>query len=109
MYNVYYRRSTDRFDAGRKSDEPTDDAVQPESYRSSFDSAEVRLQLAEAGHLTVGDGSCRAPFPCDVETHLRRTPHDREGHSNLSTLKHNYKLPVVPNVKHNVTEKVAQV
>jgi len=75
----------------------------------------VRRQLAEAaGHITVSDGSGRAPFPCEVVgPHLRRSLQDRDGHcssNNLSSLnKHGYKLPVVPNCKHNVTEKVAQV
>jgi len=100
---------TERFDAGGKGGEATEDAVRPDSNRSSIDSAEVRLQLAEAGHITVSDGSGRAPFPCDVGPHLRRSLQDREDHSNLSSMKHSYKLPVVPNVKHNVTEKVAQV
>ena len=72
-----------------------------------MDSADVRLHLAETGHVTVSDG--RAPFACDMGPHLKRTLQDRDAHGNLSSMKHGYKLPVVPNVKHNVTEKVAQV
>jgi len=86
-----------------------DDVVGLESFRSSMDSAEVRLHLAEAGHITVGDGSGRAPYPCEVGPHLKRTLQERDAHGNMSSTKHGYKLPVVPNVKHNVTEKVAQV
>jgi len=74
-----------------------------------MDSAEVRHYLVEAGHIRVSDGSARAPFPCDVGPHLKRTLQERDAHGNVSSLKHSYKLPVVPNVKHNVTEKVAQV
>jgi len=96
----------ERFDSGWNGDVLRD--VGPGSRFSSIDSTEVRLQLADAGHVTVSDGSGRAPFPCDVGTHLRRTLHDRDAHSSVS-MKHTYKLPVVPNIKHNVTEKVAQV
>ena len=90
-------------------------------HQSSLDSTDVRLNVGgpdvAAGHLT--DGSGREPpapaLACDVPgpPQLRRAFHERgEAHSsNLSTTKHaaGYKLPVVPNVKHNVTEKVAQV
>jgi len=112
-------RSAERFDAGWNGDVRRDDATGPGSgsVRSSMDSTGVRLHLAEAeaetetGHMTVNDGSGREACPCDVGPQLRRAFHEREGHgSNLSsTTKHGYKLPVVPNVKHNVTEKVAQV
>jgi len=75
-----------------------------------MDSAEVRFHLADVGHITVSDGSGRAPFPCDVGPHVKRTLPERDTHSNMSSVKHSYKLPVVPTVKqHNVTEKVAQV
>ena len=81
-----------------------------------MDSTDVRQQLAEAGHITLGDGSTglAATFACDVGPHLKRTLQDhRDAHAagaNLSSsTKHGYKLPVVHNNKHNVTEKVAQV
>ena len=108
--SAFRRRSSDRFDTDLNGDGPTDDTAGRESHRSSIGSAEVRLQLAEAaGHLTVSDGSGRAPFACDVGPHLKRTLQERDVHGNISSVKHGYKLPVVPNVKHNVTEKVAQV
>ena len=107
--DIYLFRSTDRFDTDVTGDRHTDDTVGPWSHRSSMDSAEVRFHLAEVGHITVNDGSGRASFPCDVGHHLKRSLQERDAHGNMSTTKHGYKLPVVANVKHNVTEKVAQV